>query len=278
MVDSWRKKVNAPKISIVIPSYNQGRFIEETLESIWAQDYANVEVIVMDGGSSDETVAILEKHSARIHYWESCADAGQAAAVNKGIMRASGEIIGWINSDDVYLPGAFRRVAKAFMEEDGPDVVHGDRFLYSEDSVVIGWTSLGRFDPARSGYVICSEAAFWARRINSVHGLMLDESLRFAMDLEWFSRLYAQGFRFRKLNAHLGALRLHAASKSSTIREVGTQEAERFWWRYFGNMNLHVAPRQSVFRMALALVQNPVTLGVPYVRRKVARCAGFAQR
>lgn len=270
--------MNQPKISIVIPSYNQGRFIEETLASIWAQDYPRVEVIVMDGGSTDETVDILKKHAARIHYWESRPDGGQTAAINKGIVRATGSIVGWINSDDVYLPGAFRRVARAFVDDPLIDVIHGDRFLYSEEGVAIGWTSLGRFDPAHSGYAICSETAFWSRRINTECGLLLNENLRFAMDLEWFSRLYAKGFQFKKLNAHIGALRLHGASKSSTMQSIGTAEAERFWFEYFGNMNLHVAPPESAVRMAFALIQNPVKLGLPYIRRKVAKCIGFGQR
>ena len=264
-----------PKISIVIPSYNQGRFIEETLQSIWSQDYPHVEVIVMDGGSADETVGILQKYTSRIRYWESCADGGQGAAVNKGILRASGDVIGWINSDDIYLPGAFRRVAKAFVKEPGVGVVHGDRFLYSEDSIAIGWTALGAFEPGRYGYTVCSESAFWSRRINSEHGMFLDESLRFAMDLEWFSRLYYEGFRFKKINSHVGALRLHGASKSSTMQDIGTVEAELYWWKYFKNTNLHIAPPENLARMVFALAKNPLTLGMPYLRRKVAKCIGY---
>src|SRR5690606_33014626 len=102
-----RKLSSYPLVSVVTPSYNKGKFIKETIESVLSQDYPNIEYIVMDGGSTDETVDILKSYGDRIA-WISEKDDGQADAVNKGIARARGEIIGWLNSDDTYLPGAVR--------------------------------------------------------------------------------------------------------------------------------------------------------------------------
>ena len=106
--------IDWPKISIVTPSYNQGQFIEETLRSILLQNYPNIEYIIMDGGSTDETVAILKKYAPWITHWVSEQDRGQTHAINKGFKKVTGPITNWINSDDVFLPNAFFSVAQNF--------------------------------------------------------------------------------------------------------------------------------------------------------------------
>src|SRR5262245_14464164 len=114
-----------PKITIVTPSLNQGQFIEETIQSIIGQRYPNMEYFVIDGGSTDDTLSILRKYDDRIDFWVSAADKGQAAAINKGFARASGEILGWLNSDDTYEPGVFAEVARSFQEHPDVDVISG---------------------------------------------------------------------------------------------------------------------------------------------------------
>lgn len=118
--------VEWPKITVVTPSYNQGRFIEETLQSVLAQDYPNLEYIVMDGGSKDETVAILEKYSHRLSFFASEPDEGQTDALIKGFARATGDILCWLNSDDLFEPGALQYIGARF--RDDPDL----RFLYGD--------------------------------------------------------------------------------------------------------------------------------------------------
>jgi glycosyltransferase involved in cell wall biosynthesis len=114
-----------PRISIVCPSFRQGHYIEETIRSVLLQNYPALEFIVMDGGSDDGTVAILEKYAPWLTVWESVPDRGQSHALNKGFAKATGEILGWINSDDYYLPGAFAAVAAAYRRKPG-SLIYGD--------------------------------------------------------------------------------------------------------------------------------------------------------
>src|SRR6516162_5188478 len=122
-----------PRISIVTPSYNQGQFIEETIRSVLLQGYPNLEYIVMDGGSKDNTLRVLRKYEHAIHFWTSAPDKGQAEAINKGFARANGEILAWLNSDDVYEMGVFAQVAKFFQQQPDIDVISGRcRHCYSD--------------------------------------------------------------------------------------------------------------------------------------------------
>src|SRR5215468_10026487 len=103
-----------PKLSIVTPSFNQGRFLEETIRSVLTQNYPNLEYIIIDGGSTDETVDVIRKYQDKVNYWVSEKDRGQVDAINKGIEKCTGDIFGFINSDDVYLPGTFSAVIEHF--------------------------------------------------------------------------------------------------------------------------------------------------------------------
>ncbi|MEB3211902.1 MAG: glycosyltransferase family 2 protein, partial [Leptolyngbyaceae bacterium] len=114
-----------PRISIITPSYNQGHFIEETIRSVLLQSYPNLEYIIIDGGSSDNTVEIISKYASHLAYWVSEPDRGQSHAINKGLARATGEIIAYINSDDYYLPGSFRKIAEYYNNHPETDLIHG---------------------------------------------------------------------------------------------------------------------------------------------------------
>jgi len=122
-----------PKISIITPSFNQGDFIEQTILSVLSQDYPNLEYLVMDGGSSDTTLTILKKYSGKVT-WISEADQGQAHAINKGLRRASGSIVGYLNTDDVLLPGTLKKVADAFINDPQTVWVSGKCRIVDEEN------------------------------------------------------------------------------------------------------------------------------------------------
>src|SRR6266849_8649816 len=115
-----------PRLSIVTPSYNQGGYLGQTIESVLSQDYPDLEYIVLDGGSRDGSVEIIRKVEPRLAYWRSSPDGGQTAALREGFERATGEVLGWLNSDDWLEPGALRTVGESFAAHPEVDIVHGD--------------------------------------------------------------------------------------------------------------------------------------------------------
>lgn len=264
-----------PKISIITPSYNQGRFLEETILSVLDQDYPDIEYIVIDGGSTDRSVEILKNYADRIHYWVSEKDGGQSHAVNKGLEHATGHIIGWINSDDTYLPGTFRKVAKAFISRPDAILVHGDRLLIDEKSGVSGWVKNPCFNPEKTPFNVCSETAFW--RSDMTRGERIKEELQFAMDLEFFCRLY-QKAPFVKLDDFLGCFRCYPENKSSTMVHIGEREGEAEWDRFFGkgsHARVYGAAPVEGWKNTVALVKsallNPRIVLLPYLRRRFSQ-------
>ena len=184
-----------PKISVVSPSYNQGRFIETCIKSVLQQEFPNFEHIVVDGGSTDETLEILGKYD---HVkWISESDQGMQDALNKGFRMATGEIIGWLNTDDYYLPGCFAKVANYFLSHPETDVLYGDYRWVDQDGRV---TQLRReidFDVFILKYLhvlyIPTTATFIHKRVASGRPLInLDYS--YAMDYELFLRLPLEHF------------------------------------------------------------------------------------
>lgn len=222
-----------PRITIVCPSFQQGRFIEETIRSVLLQNYPALEFIVIDGGSDDGTVPLLQRYSPWLARWESTPDRGQAHALNKGFAGASGDLFGWINSDDYYLPGAFAAVARVYQnsphrlffgdwcerDADAPALItHRERAAFA-------------FQVAVGGRHLPSHATFWPR---SAH-LPLDESLRFTLDADLFKRLAGAGLRPRHVPQPLAVFRRHPQAKTATLGSVALAEtvawAERQSWR-----------------------------------------------
>lgn len=205
---------NWPKITIVTPSFNQGDYIEETILSVLNQDYPNLEYIIVDGGSTDQTVDIIKKYNHSIQYWVSEKDSGQSNAINKGFIRASGEIINWLNSDDQLTPGALHRIANYFREHPEVTVVHG-RIEYFGETTPYYSVNIPKKD-LRTRYVshICmpQPACFYRKKLLDEQGL-LDESLHFSMDTDLFVRA---GLHYQLLQVEevFARFRLHAESKS----------------------------------------------------------------
>jgi glycosyltransferase involved in cell wall biosynthesis len=206
-----------PRFSVVTPSYNQGRFIEETILSVLEQKHPGLEYLVLDGGSNDGTVKILQKYDADLSFWRSAKDRGQAAAINEGFQRSSGEILCWLNSDDLYLEHTFRTVANIFagnLEE--PLIVYGGCELFDDRTHVSELRPVFPFDAALLAITdfLDQPSVFWTRKAWEIVG-PLDESLHYGFDWEWFIRA-SKVCRFIPIDKVLSRYRIHAGHKSAT--------------------------------------------------------------
>jgi glycosyltransferase involved in cell wall biosynthesis len=214
-----------PLVSVVTPSFNQGAFIEETVRSVQEQDYPRIEHIVVDGGSTDGTIAVLRRH-AHVR-WVSEPDRGQADAVNKGFAMARGEIFGWLNSDDLYLPGAISAAVEILIES-RCGLVHGGWRRIDENGHVINEVAAVPFDLRRqldyANLVAQPGALFTREAFETVGGL--DVSYRYAMDYELFLRIGAR-FEVRHVDRVLGAYRYHRDSKTVAESEGFVDETYR---------------------------------------------------
>lgn len=240
---------DCPKISIVTPSYRHCAFIEKTLLSVLEQKYPNLEYFVQDGGSTDGTVAILKCYEQQLSGWLSESDSGQSQAINRAFSRTSGEIMGWLNSDDLLLPGALACVADYFNRHPDVDVVYGNRLMVDEKDMEIGrWIM-----PAHNSKVLSwvdyipQETLFWRRRIWEKAGGQIDESFCFAMDWDLLVRFREAGAKFAHIPRFLGAFRIHEHQKTSAdINEMGHKEMDRIRERVLGRV-----PSQKEIRKAV---------------------------
>lgn len=177
------------KISIVTPSYNQGDYIEKTIDSVLSQGYENLEYFIIDGGSSDNSVEIIKKYEKHLTYWVSEKDKGQADALNKGFSQATGDIFAYINSDDLYVKNTFNKINNEFQADPNIEILYGDYFLlFNDDSLIakpkISWD----FDVALYSFLmIMQPASFWSKNIHQkINGFRDD--LFFILDYDFFMR------------------------------------------------------------------------------------------
>ena len=224
------------KLSIVTPSFNQGFFIRKTIESVLQQDYKNLEYIIMDGGSQDNTVQILREYDNEI-YWESKEDKGQADAVNQGILRVTGEIIGWLNSDDIYYPGTFSIVMEAFEKNPEVKVIYGNAYHIDVDDNIIEeyYTEDFNFERLKDICYICQPSLFFRRSIIDQYGY-LDERLHYCMDYEYWLRL-AEYEKFMRLNQFIAGSRLYPDNKTLGAQVKVHEEIVEMLKRNFGKVS-----------------------------------------
>jgi glycosyltransferase involved in cell wall biosynthesis len=206
-----------PLISIVTPSFNQGRYLGETLDSILTQGYRNLEYLVLDGGSTDESVDVIKGRQEQLAFWRSEADDGQAAAINRGFNRARGVIMGWLNSDDLYVSDTLHTVARALsgcLQE--AVVLYGGCELFQDGGTPTELRMPVRFDRRRLEITdfIDQPSVFFTRAAWERVG-PLDESLHYAFDWDWFLRA-ARCCRFQPCDRVLSRYRIHRQHKTGT--------------------------------------------------------------
>jgi glycosyltransferase involved in cell wall biosynthesis len=264
-----------PTITIVTPSYNQGKYIEETIQSVLSQegDFF-IDYIVTDGGSTDNTIEILKKYDTMISvgswkhrclgitfHWESEKDRGQTHAINKGIKKAKGDILSYINSDDMYFEKAFSTVVSHFLKNNDDDFVYGDGDVIDENSNLLWeWFSRPyRYSLLKSYHYlwndftnyIMQQTVFWRAGVINKIGLF-DESFHYAMDVEYWIRAGAAGLKLKHIPVKLGKFRMIKGTKSLSSPTVfwsesleifrrfnGSRRMEPFLRYYFYNEGLH---------------------------------------
>lgn len=227
----WERE--RPLVSIVTPCFNTARYLAETIESVLAQDYPRIEYIVMDGGSTDETLEILRSYGDRLA-WSSRPDRGAADAINRGFAEARGEIFAYLNADDVYLPGAITSAVRAFEENPEAQVIYGGGIWIDENGERLRPYPVRDFDAARLARecFICQPASFLRREAFENAG-GLDPALQLTFDYELWMRL-ARVYPMQRIEQTLALSRMHRANKSLGQRREVFRETFRILQRHYG--------------------------------------------
>jgi glycosyltransferase involved in cell wall biosynthesis len=244
-----------PKISVITPSYNQGIYIEETIRSVLLQDYPNLEYIIIDGGSTDETPDIIKKYEPWLAHWESVPDRGQSHAINKGIEKATGDWIAWLNTDDIYLKNALFKISSKIIQSPEPIFWIVGTTIFTDS----GLYEIGQFKPSlytapsrdikfhpmdwtdfvctkRSGIALPQPSSFW-RRSAVIQAGGIDESLRYAMDHELYGRLAYQGFRPSLTEQALACFRTHSEQKTTNFPIAFWKEELKIVYNWASRVN-----------------------------------------
>ena len=225
---------NAPRIAIITPSYNHARYLRATIDSVLAQRYPNLVYIVEDGGSTDGTLELLKSYGDRI-VWHSARDAGQGNAINRGFARTNGEIMAYLNSDDILLPGALAYAAQTFATNPRTDIIYSHRIFIDQHGSEIGRWVLPPHDRKMLKWAdyIPQETMFWRRTVWDRVG-PIDESFQYALDWDFALRAQAAGFRFKRVPRFLACFRVHDKQKSTAMMAVGTDEQRQLRQAHLG--------------------------------------------
>ena len=252
-----------PRISVVTPSYNQGDFLEQTIRSVLMQGYPNLEYLIIDGGSSDQTVDIIKKYSSYLTYWVSEADRGQSHAINKGFERSTGEIMCWLNSDDYYPPDTLKTVAENLASGTGNYALVGHCMqVFADGRPSVShegkFENLPRLLEFWKGYHMHQPAIFWRREVFEKIGF-LDEKQHYIMDFDYWIRI-ARHFNFKNIDRHLACFTYHEKAKTG-------DGFARYWEELRTHAPSFWPPRSNLnhWRLRLSMINHLYCL--PFVRR-----------
>lgn len=257
------------RISVVTPSFNQAQYLRATIQSVLGQDYPHLEYLIIDGGSTDGSAEIIQEHAGRLAYWCCEPDGGQADAIGKGLARATGDILGWLNSDDILLPGALAAVVRHFHTHRHADVVSGGAYYMDAQGwplrKVFGTYTLGvqaTFNRLRFYAMdgVFQQATFWRRGVYERCG-GIDRSLQFIMDRDLFVRLAKHG-RWDRLHHMVAGFRLHDRCKSITSQDIRHRETAVFAVRYGVDCYHPLARRLFYWRYRLPSLGRKFHLGL----------------
>ena len=238
---------NAPRVAMVTPSYNHAQYLDATIESILSQAYPNLYYHVQDGASIDGTIDVLKSRGDSIS-WKSEPDRGQSNGINRGFAGVDCEIMAYLNSDDVLLPGTLAYVVNYFMSHPDVDIVYGNRIFIDREGLEVGRAVLPRHDGKALQYAdyIPQETMFWRKRVWDKIG-PIDESFHYAMDWDFILRAQGAGFKFVRLPRFLSCFRIHDAQKTAATYAVGVREMGILRRRALG-----FDPTQMQIRRAIA--------------------------
>ncbi|OLP18791.1 hypothetical protein BST81_08610 [Leptolyngbya sp. 'hensonii'] len=219
-----------PLISIVTPSFNQDQFLEATIRSVLLQGYPRIEYIILDGGSTDQSPEIIQKYAPYLTFWVSEPDGGQAAAINRGFCMATGDLVGWQNSDDYYHHGTFRQAAELALSYPEADVLYGPTTCIDAQGIFLRPYPVSEFTIADSlpFLNVCNQAMFFRQKVFA-DGHFLDDRLHHVMDHEFLVRLNLLGYRFVFGPRIAGYFRYHAETKGATAFRVASDELMRLY-------------------------------------------------
>lgn len=239
--------VQWPSVSLVTPSYNQGRFLDAAIRSVTAQRYPRLEYVIMDGGSTDESRDIINAHASMLHHWVSQADAGQYDAINRGFHMTNGEVMGWLNSDDMLAPWALSVVGEIFARY--PEIEWLTTLLpfeWNEQGQLVGCHARGGYTARqfRRGVNLVSgrwyargwiqqESTFWRRSLWERTGGRLDTTLTYAADFDLWARFFREAELYT-VAVPLGGFRVHDAQKTAAHLQEYVREAEQVFTRFGG--------------------------------------------
>jgi glycosyltransferase involved in cell wall biosynthesis len=244
-----------PRITIVTSSFNQAKYLPETIESILNQNYPNLEYIIIDGGSTDGSVDIIKKYQSHLAYWVSEKDSGQSEAINKGFSKATGDLFNWINSDDILFPGALFRIAEAYIKNPDADLIIGDvGFINAEGSII--WVSPAPTRMALSPAVWLAagpqQSTFCSSRsYKKVGGVQ--ENLHLIMDFDLYYRICINGSKSTVARGMVGAWRKHSESKTSAISRHLWEQEHAAAWKKYGISKTHLKVAKLRYRFCRAL-------------------------